>query len=167
MPSLRGVCALVFGGLTMTMGATAAVAQGDVARGEYMTTVMDCGGCHTRGVLLGKPDPELYLAGSEVGFHLPGLGYFYPPNLTSDPDTGLGTWSEAEIVRAIRTGVRPDGRVLAPIMPYHAYAALTDEDAYAVAAYLKSLPPKPFADEPQPAGEGEKPPAPYLDVVSP
>lgn len=153
--------------LSVAFSAAAAAQGGNVERGRYLATVMDCGGCHTRGVFTGKPNPDLFLAGSEVGFHLPGLGYFYPPNLTPDPATGLGNWSEDDIVRALRTGERPDGRVLVPIMPYHAYAALTDEDAYAVAAYLKSMPPIGYPEEPQPAGEGETPPAPYLDVVFP
>jgi mono/diheme cytochrome c family protein len=139
----------------------------EIERGRYLASIMDCGGCHTRGVFLGRPDPALFLAGSEVGFHLPGLGYFYPPNLTPDPATGLGDWSEDDIVRAVRTGVRPDGRVLVPVMPYPSYAALTDQDAYALAAFLKSLPPVAYPDEPQPTGEGETPPSPYLDVVMP
>ena len=115
---------------------------------------MDCTGCHTRGALTGRPNPDLFLAGSEAGFHLPGLGYFYPPNLTPDLATGLGDWSEDDIVRAIRTGERPDGRMLAPIMPYHSYSALTDADARAVAAFLKSLAPVVFAEEPRPTRRG-------------
>lgn len=102
-------------------------------RGEYLVAIMDCTGCHTPGVLLGKPDPQRALAGSEVGFQIPGLGVFFPPNLTSDPETGLGTWTEADIVKAVRTGVRPDGRVLIPVMPCHSYANLTDDDAQALA----------------------------------
>jgi mono/diheme cytochrome c family protein len=109
-----------------------------IERGAYLARIMDCGGCHTPGVLLGKPDHGRMLGGSEVGFQLPGLGTFYPPNLTPH-ETGLGAWSENEIVTAIRTGVRPDGRTLAPIMPWHSYAALTDEDADALAGYLKTL----------------------------
>ncbi|HET8727297.1 MAG TPA: c-type cytochrome [Alphaproteobacteria bacterium] len=151
----------------VVIGTTALAQDADVERGRYLATIMDCGGCHTRGIFMGKPDPDLFLAGSEVGFHLPGLGYFYPPNLTPDPATGLGEWSEDDIVRAVRTGERPDGRILAPIMPFHSYAALTDEDAYALAGFLKSMPPKPFAEEPQPAGEGEPPPGPYLEVIVP
>jgi hypothetical protein len=52
------------------------------------------------------------LAGSEVGFQIPGLGIFYPSNLTPDRETGIGTWSEADIIKAVRAGVRPDGRQL-------------------------------------------------------
>ena len=147
--------------------ATAALAQGDPARrGEYLVTIMDCAGCHTEGALAGRPDPALRLAGSAVGFGAPGLGVFYPRNLTPDRETGLGEWGEADIVRALRTGERPDGRVLAPMMPWRSYAALTDEDALAVAAYLKGLPPVRHA-VPPPAGPGQRPPAPYLGVVSP
>lgn len=135
-------------------------------RGEYLATIMDCGGCHTGGALAGQPDPKLHLAGSGIGFGIPGLGVFYPPNLTPDRDTGLGAWSEADIVRAVRTGVRPDGRVLAPVMPWHNYAALTDADARALAAHLKALPPVRNATPPM-AGAGETPPAPYLTVVAP
>ncbi len=167
MPLTRVLRALACAAMPIAVGTTAAAEGGDVERGRYLVTVMDCGGCHTRGAFTGRPNPDLYLAGSEVGFHLPGLGYFYPPNLTPDPATGLGEWSEDDIVRAIRTGERPDGRILAPIMPYHHYAALTDADAYAIAAFLRSLPPIEFAEEPPPAGEGERPPGPYLDLVVP
>ena len=108
--------------------ASASSAQED--RGAYLIQIMDCGGCHTPGALKGQPDMSRSLGGADVGFELPGLGIFYPPNLTSD-ETGAGSWSEAEIIAAVTTGVRPDGRVLAPIMPYHAYSALTEDDARA------------------------------------
>lgn len=136
------------------------------ARGEYLSRIMDCGGCHTPGALAGQPDARRSLAGSAIGFGVPDLGVFYPPNLTPDRETGLGAWSEADIVRAVRTGVRPDGRVLAPVMPWHAYAALTDADARALARYLRSLPPVRH-EVPRMAGAGETPPAPYLTVVVP
>lgn len=137
-----------------------------LARGRYLAAIMDCGGCHTGGALTGQPDPALHLAGSAVGFRIPDLGVFYPPNLTPDRETGLGAWSEAEIVTAVRTGVRPDGRILAPAMPWHAYAALTDADALALARYLRSLAPVRHA-VPPPTGPSETPPAPYFTVVAP
>jgi mono/diheme cytochrome c family protein len=136
------------------------------SRGEYLATIMDCGGCHTGGALAGQPVPRLRLAGSSIGFEIPGLGYFYPPNLTPDRDTGLGAWSEADIMRAVRTGVRPDGRVLAPVMPWHNYAALTDDDARSLARYLRSLPPVRNAT-PSITGASDTPPGPYLTVVTP
>jgi mono/diheme cytochrome c family protein len=140
--------------------------RGTFARGEYLAAIMDCGGCHTGGALIGKPDPKLALAGSAIDFQIPELGTFYPPNLTPDRETGLGSWSAAEIVTAVRTGVRPDGRILAPIMPWHSYAALTDADAGALAAYLKSIPPVRNATPPI-TGPTETPPAPYMTVVVP
>src|SRR4051794_17498853 len=167
MRSPRAISALL--AVTLIVLAAASFARSLPAprsRGEYLATIMDCGGCHTGGALAGQPDPGLHLAGSGIGFGIPGLGVFYPPNLTPDRETGLGTWSEAEIIRAIRTGVRPDGRVLAPVMPWHNYAALSDEDARALAGHLRSL--RPVRNPtPPPAGPGEAPPAPYLTVVAP
>jgi mono/diheme cytochrome c family protein len=146
--------------------AGAAHAEDPVARGAYLVRVMGCGDCHTPGTLLGKPDFSMTLAGSNVGFAVPGLGIHWGPNLTPDPETGLGTWTEAQIVTAIRTGVRPDGRKLIPIMPYENFAALTDADAQAIAAYLKSL--KPIHHQvPGPVPSGGKAPAPYMMVMMP
>lgn len=143
-----------------------AQSKAELTRGEYLSRIMDCAGCHTPGALIGKPDTARNLAGSEIGFHIPGLGYFYPPNLTSDRETGLGTWSEGDIVRAVRTGARPDGRILAPAMPWHAYAALNDADAQALARYLKSLPPVRNAAPPL-TGPDATPPSLYLTIVDP
>ena len=146
--------------------ATAAPAHSPEERGAYLAAIMDCTGCHTDGALAGKPDPARFLAGSEIGFLLPGLGVFYPRNLTPDKETGLGDWSAEQIIHAVRTGERPDGRILAPIMPYHSYGKLTDDDATALAAYLKSLPPVHHV-VPGPFGPDEKPTAPYLAPVMP
>ena len=134
-------------------------------RGKYLAQIMDCGGCHTPGYLVGKPDMTRYLGGSEVGFEIPGLGIFYPPNLTND-ETGLAEWTEEQIVTAVRTGVRPDGRQLAPIMPYHQYSVLTDEDASALVRFLKSTPAV-SNKVPDPVGPGQKAPQPYMTVRMP
>src|SRR2546428_6829086 len=119
-----------------------------VSRGKYLITIMDCDGCHSGGALAGKPDPKRFLAGSEVGLHgaLSGLedGVFYPSNLTPDKETGLGTWTDKAIIRAIRQGRRPDGRALSPVMPWPTFAVLTDSDAKAIVAYLRTLPPVKF-----------------------
>src|SRR5215510_2270176 len=88
-----------------------------VARGQYLAAVMDCGGCHTPGAVVGKPDEARRLGGSDIGFGLgPGAtqGVVYPKNLTPDRDTGLGTWTDDQIIRAIRAGQSRDGRVLVP-----------------------------------------------------
>jgi len=137
-----------------------------IERGKYLVTVISCSDCHTNGALIGKPDMAHFLAGSEIGFAIPGLGYFYGPNLTPDRETGLGSWTTVQIVTAITQGVRPDGRILAPTMPWHSYAHLTPTDAEAMALYLQSLPPVKHK-VPGPFGEAEKPTAPYMTVVMP
>ncbi|MGH6831236.1 MAG: c-type cytochrome, partial [Methylocella sp.] len=107
--------------ITLVCAAASARAEDLVKRGEYLVRVMDCTGCHTPGALTGKPDMARYLAGESIGFEIPSLGIFYPRNLTPDMETGIGAWSEADIIQAVRTGERPDGRVLAPIMPWVSY----------------------------------------------
>jgi mono/diheme cytochrome c family protein len=145
--------------------ASATAAAGDpVERGRYLATIMDCGGCHNEGAFGPKPD-EGHLAGSNVGFEIPGMGVFYPPNLTPHPENGIGAWSESDIVKAIRTGARPDGRILAPAMPWKNYGRLTDADAAAIAAYLKSLP---AAEHKSPApAQPATAKSPYLTVKVP
>jgi mono/diheme cytochrome c family protein len=127
-----------------------------IRRGQYLVTLGGCNDCHTPGYFFGKPDMNRFLGGSEVGFEIPGLGVFHGPNLTPDAETGLGTWSTEQIAAAITKGPRPDGRELAPIMPWHAFASLTAQDVRAIAVYLKSLPavknkvPGPFGPSEQP-----------------
>lgn len=151
--------------LAVLSAASAGAQSVQVKRGEYLATIMDCTGCHTPGALRGEPDVSRHLAGSDVGFQIP-PGTFYPPNLTPDKETGLGAWSEAQIIKAVRQGVRPDGRILVPVMPYHSYGKLTDADASALAAYLKSL--KPVRNRvPALVGASEKPRAPYLALTKP
>jgi mono/diheme cytochrome c family protein len=147
-------------------GGAAAQAEDPVARGKYLVTIMGCGDCHTPGYFLGKPDMAHPLSGSDVGFEMPGAGIHWPPNLTPDPETGLGKWSDEEIITAFKTGMRPNGGRLIPIMPYGDFAALTDDDAQAVVAYLRSLTPVRHA-VPAPVKPGETPPGPYMTVVMP
>ena len=130
-------------GMALTVGIATqqALAQNaQVKRGLYLVNLGGCNDCHTPGSFLGKRDTSRTLAGSDVGFAIPGMGVFVGPNLTPDKETGLGNWTNEQIVAAIRTGHRPDGRVLAPVMPYNDFASLTKDDALAIAAYLKSLP---------------------------
>lgn len=154
---LRSTCRLAYAAAAVLVLASAPgfAANSQVARGKYLVSVIGCGDCHTPGYFFGKPDQGRYLAGSDVGFAIPKLGVFVPPNLTSDRDTGLGKWTAAQIVTAITTGKRPDGRVLAPVMPWRDFATLTPADASAIAAYLKSLPPVRHA-VPGPFGPTEK-----------
>ena len=135
------------------------------ARGAYLARVMICADCHSGRGPTGEIDPDRHLTGATVGFEIPGLGTFWPPNLTSDP-TGLGEWTDEEVLAAIRTGVRPDGRELAPAMPSALYSALSDEDGAALVAYLRSLPPAASA-VPGPLGPGEPAPLPFYRVTLP
>jgi len=143
-----------------------AAGRDQVLRGKYLVTLGLCNDCHTPGYFFGKPDVNRFLGGSEVGFEISGLGVFHGPNLTPDKDTGLGHWSADDIVRAIQTGTRPDGRVLAPIMPWHAFAELTSEDAQSIAVFLKSLPPV-LNKVPGPFGPSETPTSFVFKVVAP
>jgi mono/diheme cytochrome c family protein len=113
-----------------------------VKRGEYLVTVLGCNDCHTPGAFYGRPDMTRMLSGSELGWQGT-WGTTYARNLTPDQETGLGPWTEDMIVTAIRTGKRPDGTMINPPMPWPDLARLTDDDAYAIAKYLKSIPPVP------------------------
>lgn len=116
-----------------------------VERGKYLFEhVFDCSGCHsardfTR--LSGPVKPD----GIGVGFVFPdqmGLpGRLVASNLTPDPETGLGRWSDGEIIRAIREGVNREGNALFPFMPYPSYRNMSDDDVEAIVAYLRSIPP--------------------------
>ena len=152
---------------TVVITATFAVAQGSqINRGKYLVTFGGCNDCHTPGYFFGKPDVARYLGGSEVGFEIPGRGVFHGPNLTPDRETGLGKWSTEEIVTAITKGRRPDGRELAPIMPWHAFANLSSEDSRAIAAFLKSL--QPVKNKvPGPFGPSETPTSFVMKIVPP
>jgi mono/diheme cytochrome c family protein len=159
----------LLGGLATALvlcASTAALADDAVQRGAYLVRIMGCGDCHTPGYFLGKPDLQHPLSGSDVGFEMPSLGIHWGPNLTPDPETGLGKWSEQEIITAFRTGVTPDGRKLIPVMPAANFAVLTDADAHAIAAYLKSLPAVRHAVN-APVKPGEKPTGLYFKIVAP
>jgi mono/diheme cytochrome c family protein len=108
-----------------------------VARGESIVrNAAVCGHCHGAD----PKNADSALSGGRE-FHDWRVGTARASNLTPDVETGLGAWSDAEIVRALRNGVRKDGRLLAPVMPYEWLHEMSDEDALAVARYLKSLPP--------------------------
>jgi mono/diheme cytochrome c family protein len=132
-----GAALAAFGSLPFAASAD----EAQVARGRYLVIIAGCSDCHTPGALIGAPDMKRYLAGSDVGFSIPGQGVFVGQNLTPDNETGIGSWTDEQIITAIRKGKRPDGTELSGVMPYPALSHLTDEDAQAIAAFLKSLPP--------------------------
>lgn len=137
-----------------------------IERGRYLVQIGGCNDCHTPGYFLGAADMTRYLAGSEVAFEMPGLGAFAGRNLTPDQETGLGDWTAEQIVTALTTGERPDGRMLAPIMPWHAFAKLTAEDAMAIAQFLMSIEPVKNA-VPGPFGVGETVPMLMFRILPP
>lgn len=117
-----------------------------VAKGKYLVELLGCGSCHTDRALIGRPNPNRLLAGSSVGIAYSNPlqqkypGVVYPANLTPDPDTGIGSWSEQELVQMIRTGVDKHGRHQLSVMPWPAYSTIREEDALAIAAYLLNIP---------------------------
>ena len=123
-----------------TPATPAAPAMSPVQRGEYLVAIAACNDCHTPGALFGAPDFKRALSGSEVGWRGP-WGVSYASNLTPDPETGIGTWTDAEIERALRSGVKKDGSPIAPPMPWPDYARLSPDDMAAMIAYLRTLPP--------------------------
>ena len=117
-----------------------------VSRGRYLVEILGCAGCHTDGALLGKPEPGKGLAGSRLGIaytnplHVSYPGVADPPNLTPDKATGLGDWSEQQIVTAIRSGASADGTGHLEVMSWPLYQNLTDEDVHAIVTYLRAVP---------------------------
>ena len=164
---LAGLAFLVAGcdSLTQT-GVNEETATDPVERGRYLVSFAGCNDCHTPGYFFGMPDMSRMLGGSEVGFEIPGVGVFHGPNLTPDMETGLGSWTEEQIITAFTAGKRPDGRELAPIMPWRAFANLTAEDKTAIAAYLKSLPPV-VNKVPGPFGPNDTPTSFVMRIVPP
>jgi mono/diheme cytochrome c family protein len=140
---------------------TAATAE----RGAYLVTIMSCGDCHTPGGFYGAPDFQRTLSGSELGWTGP-WGTSYPRNLTPDLETGIGAYSEDDIVRTLTTGVRPNGNTLNPPMPWPNFVHLTPQDAHSIAKYLKSLPPVTHR-VPDLVPPGQKPKGPALMVPPP
>lgn len=107
-----------------------------VARGEAIVrNISVCGGCHSSD----PKNPDAPLSGGRE-FRDWRIGTARASNLTPDAQTGLGTWSEAQIVRAIRNGQDDEGRLLAPVMPYEWFHEMSDDDAFSIARYLKSRP---------------------------
>src|SRR6476469_9959705 len=125
-PALAGLFFLVFAAL--------AFAQGDAKRGEYLSKAGGCVGCHTET----RKDAHAYAGGRALKTP---FGTFYGPNITPHPEAGIGKWSEADFVRAVRHGERPDGSNYFPAFPYPSFTAIADEDLRDLWAYLRSLPP--------------------------
>ncbi len=119
------------------------IAQSDdalLARGRYlMNGVVACGNCHIARGPQGQPLFEQGLSGGMRFDEAPFTAI--APNITPDQETGIGNWTNAQIARAIREGVRPDGSLIGPPMPVGFYRHISDDDLAALIAYLKSQPP--------------------------
>ena len=115
-----------------------------LARGEYLVrNVTDCMGCHAEHDWTAHDAPILpntLGAGQDMNILKGFPGKVYAPNITPDPETGAGSWSDDQLARAIREGVSHDGRALFPFMPYPDFRSMSDEDLASVIVYLRSLP---------------------------
>ena len=136
-------------GLFLFLLATSCFAQGDAKRGEYLSKAGGCLGCHTVEAKDAKDKPVPYAGGRALKTP---FGTFYGPNITPHPQAGIGRWSEADLVRALREGRRPDGAHYFPAFPYPSFTLITDPDLRDLWAYLRSLPQSSRQSEPHDLG---------------
>jgi mono/diheme cytochrome c family protein len=111
---------------------------GDKANGELLYHIGGCIACHRPAKEDAGKDPLLPSGGAPLKTP---IGTFYPPNLTPDPETGIGNWTDIQFVNAMQRGVAPDGQNLIPAFPYTSYTRMRVEDVLDIKAYLMSLTP--------------------------
>jgi mono/diheme cytochrome c family protein len=114
-------------------------AQTALERGKYLVeSIVGCGNCHTPQ----GPDGPLTNRALSGGPPIdePNLFTAFPANITPDPATGIGRWTDAQLKLAIREGKRPDGSLIGPPMPFYYYRHISDADLNAIVAYLRSVP---------------------------
>ncbi len=120
--------------------ASSASAQSPVERGRYLVDgILTCGNCHSPKGPGGVEARDKLLSGGVIEWDTPTFKV-KGPNITLDPGTGIGKWSDAQIKAAIQDGKHPNGNPLAPIMPFAFYKVFTPGDLNAVVAYMKSVP---------------------------
>ncbi|MEE9166388.1 MAG: hypothetical protein V3U24_02840 [Candidatus Neomarinimicrobiota bacterium] len=101
--------------------------------------ILACGSCHTTGNFAGDPQLDKYLAGDVWTLEMEGT--LTVPNITPDKETGIGNWTDGEIIRAITKGLNKDGRQLFPAMPWPEFdVALSMEEVCSIVAYLRTVP---------------------------
>ncbi len=134
--------ALTAAALGLLIGAALgnAWAQGDATRGEYLAKAGGCVGCHTE-----EKEAAVAFAGGR-SLKTP-FGTFYGPNITPHPQAGIGRWTEADFIHAMRQGDRPDGKNYFPAFPYPSFTRISDPDLRDLWAYLRSLPPSARANQ--------------------
>lgn len=130
MSSLVGRLALA---AALLASVAIARAQGDAGRGEYLAKAGGCVGCHTDT----RPGSTRFAGGREIATP---FGNFFGPNITPHPSAGIGRWSEADFVAAMRFGLRPDGSHCYPAFPYASFTKIVDADLRDLYAYLRSVP---------------------------
>lgn len=118
-----------------------AIAETLVERGKYLAnTIGACGNCHTPKTVFGKPVASRKFAG---GTKMRGKTYTaYASNITQDRETGIGNWTDIQIIRAMREGKRPNGETIGPPMPIELYRKLSDRDVRSIVAYLRTIKPR-------------------------
>ena len=116
----------------------AANLAGDPKRGAYLARLSGCVTCHT------APEAAALSGGSPLTSR---FGTFYPPNITPDPETGIGAWTFAQFVAAVRQGVSPAGEPYYPAFPYEFYASLTDQDLADLWSAIQATPPVSRSDQ--------------------
>ena len=130
----RNRLTLILGAVTLVAALSASAQEDPIERGRYLTYAGGCITCHTRDA-----DDAVPLAGGRA-METP-FGTFYSPNITPDPATGIGSWSDDDFVAAFWEGISPDGKHYFPSFPYTAYTGASREDLLAIKAYLFSLEP--------------------------
>lgn len=104
-----------------------------IKKGEYLSKMGDCISCHTNVV----GNTPAYAGGLSINTP---FGVFYTPNITPDPETGIGKWTEKDFIRALKEGRAPNGSNYFPVFPYLYFAKITDDDAKALYAYFMNIP---------------------------
>jgi len=148
--------------------------QNPIERGGYLTeSLMNCFLCHSE---IQWQTPGLPVVAGTKGAGLTFVDETLPfpltvPNITPDPQTGAGTWTDEQFANALRNGIGHDGRVLFPVMPYMTLRAMSDEDLAAVIAYLRTIPPiehtPPQHELPPPVAASLQAPPPVNSVPPP
>lgn len=111
-----------------------------IERGRYLAeTIVACGNCHTPKAPDGQPIQSKKYAGGFLIEEPPFIAY--APNITMDIKTGIGNWSDEEIIKSIREGIRPDGSIIGPPMPTMHYKDMSDNDVKSIVAYMRTLKP--------------------------
>lgn len=113
-----------------------------IERGRYLAeTAGSCMHCHSDRDFTRFAGPIDESSKGKGGVSYPRFGTLFSSNITPDSATGIGSWTDDEIARAIAFGIGKDGDTLYPIMPYYEYNKLTKEDVYSIVAYLRTLKP--------------------------